>query len=207
MKQLILVIILMAVTCQASVVDTNLVVVETVGAVPVDVKDRLLAWVSTIIAPATDSGAIAVKENELVAIATAVSEMRTNREQLVLLLAGNCPATDKSLFFINGVAAVNLNALKLNDMSTSAAREIYARRLEKESVNGLARMLYMPPCPFPQCALYEYTSVDELDKKARGLCPPCSEKLQEMITKYPSRKPPKLTITHPKDGERGIWVP
>ncbi len=173
----------LAISSIACAGDTNLVVVRTIGSVNRELGSRILSWVSGSISQATDGGAFVTSETNLEAIATAVSQAQTNKAQLVLVLAGQCRAADQARVLTNGVAVVNLNALKLVDLTKPAARETYERRIEKESVSGLATLLSMPPCPFPQCALYQHENVEALDAKGRNLCPPCTEKLQEVVGK------------------------
>ena len=157
-----------------SAAETNLVVLRTVGGVDPDLKARMVSWVSSAISPVTDGG-------------IAVPRTRTDKGQVVLILAGECKPDDLPAFGTNAVVVVNLKALKLDDMTTPVARETYARRVEKLAVEGVAMQLGMTPCPFPRCALYQHETVQELDEKARGLCPPCMGKLPEVITRYRNR--------------------
>ena len=164
----------MALVSFVSAAETNLVVLRTVGAVDSELKSRLMSWVSTALTPVTDGG-------------IAVPGTRTGKGPVVLILAGECKPGDLPASGTNGVVVVNLKALKLDDMTTPVARETYARRVEKLAVAGVAMQLGMPPCPFPRCALYQHETVQDLDEKARGLCPPCMGKLPEVIERYRNR--------------------
>jgi len=154
--------------------EPNLVVVKTMGAVSPELKSRLVSWVSTALTPATEGG-------------IAVSRTRPGQGQVLLILAGECKPGDLPASGAKGIVVVELKALKLTDMTTPAAQETYARRVEKMAVAGVAMQLGMVPCPFPRCALYQHETVQELDEKARGLCPPCSGKLQEALERYRTR--------------------
>jgi hypothetical protein len=154
--------------------EPNLVVVKTMGAVSPELKARLVSWVSTTIDPATDGG-------------IAVSRTLKGQGQVILVLAGECKPGDLPVSGTNGVVVVDLKALKLTGMTTPAAQETYARRVEKLAVAGVAMQLGMAPCPFPRCALYQHETVQELDEKARGLCPPCTGKLEEALERYRKR--------------------
>jgi predicted Zn-dependent protease len=107
--------------------------------------------------------------------------------QVILVLAGEGKPGDLPASGTNGIVVVDLKALKLADMTTPVAQETYARRVEKLAVAGVALQLGMLPCPFPRCALYQHETVQELDEKARGLCPPCMGKLPEVIERYRNR--------------------
>jgi hypothetical protein len=54
--------------------------------------------------------------------------------------------------------------------------EIMARNVEREACFAGARLLGMPPCPMPLCALCENP-----EDKGRNLCPPCQGKLKELL--------------------------
>ena len=96
---------------------------------------------------------------------------------VVLVLAAGL-AGEKRLFWNEqGTAVVNVSLLKPAGAETEASRELLFRRVEKVSVHGVAEVVGMPDCAFLYCALYRAASFDELDKQARGLCPPCMEKL------------------------------
>ena len=164
----------MAVSSLVLAAEPNLVVVKTVGAVSPELKARLVSWVSSAITPVTDGG-------------IAVARTRAIPGQITLVLAGECKPGDLPASGTNGVVVVTLKALKMEDMTTQAAQETYARRVEKFAVSGVALQLGLIPCPFPRCALYQHETVQELDEKARGLCPPCMGKLPEAIERYRRR--------------------
>ncbi len=152
----------------------NLVEVRTGGSVPPELKARLVSWVSTAIAPVTDGGSAGLRA-------------QAAKGQVILVLAGEGKPGDLPASGTNGIVVVDLKALKLADMTTPVAQETYARRVEKLAVAGVALQLGMLPCPFPRCALYQHETVQELDEKARGLCPPCMGKLPEVIERYRNR--------------------
>jgi len=56
------------------------------------------------------------------------------------------------------------------------AEEVLRRRVEKETVKLVARLLGLKPCPMMKCSLCETTSLQALDSKSRSLCPPCRVK-------------------------------
>ena len=74
------------------------------------------------------------------------------------------------------VAVLNTTALQPED----ADPEVYARRLEKESIRCVALLAGLPPCPSPRCALWHYTDNAGLDRKGRNLCPPCYKKYEAL---------------------------
>jgi hypothetical protein len=73
------------------------------------------------------------------------------------------------------VAVVNAKSLRPADGDA----EKFARRLERETMQSIGMLLGLEPCPNPQCALWQYTTDEELDTKGRNFCPPCLEKVQK----------------------------
>lgn len=72
------------------------------------------------------------------------------------------------------VAVVNVKSLK----PAHGDAETFARRIEREVMQGIGMQLGMPACPNPQCAMWSYSTDEELDAKGRNYCPPCMEILQ-----------------------------
>ena len=70
------------------------------------------------------------------------------------------------------LAAVNVASLRPADGN----EETYGRRIEKQTVRSIAMLLKLGPCPNPHCALCAYSSIEELDRMGRGLCPPCLDR-------------------------------
>lgn len=54
-----------------------------------------------------------------------------------------------------------------------APSKVFIQRIEREVIRGTGGLLAMPPCPMWTCALSKHSTQEELDKKGRGLCPPC----------------------------------
>ncbi len=84
-------------------------------------------------------------------------------------------------------AIVNAAALALG-LGDSPDIEIYARRLEKETLRAVATLMGIPECPFPRCGLRAHSSDTELDFKSRNPCPPCLEKVRAKIKAQASPK-------------------
>lgn len=158
---------------------------RTVGEVAPDVITRISGWVTANIGQVKNEGALKAKGETLDALVKAVPHPAKNT--LVLVLVNELKGETRHIASQERVVAVNLGVMRLADMSTEAARETYLRRVEKESVGALAAAMGMPACPMIRCALYAAENTLELDEKSRSLCPPCMQKLQEMIEKLPAR--------------------
>lgn len=52
--------------------------------------------------------------------------------------------------------------------------EAYGRRLEKEVIRCIGRLMGMEDCLNPFCALHTVANKRQLDQKGRNYCPPCS---------------------------------
>ncbi len=66
-----------------------------------------------------------------------------------------------------GIAAINVSTLERD-----ADKETAARRVEREALRALGRLLGLESSPNPQCVMWTYTSVEELDAMGRGFDPP-----------------------------------
>lgn len=75
---------------------------------------------------------------------------------------------------------VNVSALKPDGEDVT---EQWARRVEREAMYVVGRLLGTQPCPFPQCAMMEHQTDFELDNKGRNICPPCMQKAIEALQK------------------------
>lgn len=81
------------------------------------------------------------------------------------------------------VAVLNVAALKVNGARSTNDTELFSRRVEKEAVAALARVMGLKSCPNPACALFPHQSELELDQKGRGLCPPCQVRAEQAMAK------------------------
>ena len=76
------------------------------------------------------------------------------------------------------VALLNVWALKTGDGSK---KDVYEKRVEKESIRMIGKVLGLPVCPLPVCAMCVAASDKDLDAKGVTLCPPCSSKAEKAI--------------------------
>lgn len=162
----------------ASAADPSVVVLQTVGDVSSNLVARVGDWVAKNVQPVTNKGVLKTRKQTLEQIAQSVS--RPEKGHVALILANQGQGKSQYCFSKDGVVVVNLTAMRPADLSTEAARETFARRVEKEAVGGVAVELGMKRCPFIHCALFVPESVADLDEKARGLCPPCMQKWAEL---------------------------
>ena len=114
---------------------------------------------------------------------TDAAKLLTARDICVVTLAA-LPAEGVAPFALkkdlrSGV--VNVTAMSLPDSESSDAAERFARRIEKETMNVIARLLGMEECPWPHCALSPWDNAGQLDAKGRNLCPPCGENAQDIL--------------------------
>lgn len=57
--------------------------------------------------------------------------------------------------------------------------EVFGRRIERQAMQGVGMLLGLPACPNPQCVLWVYTALEDLDAKGRNFCPPCLDQVQK----------------------------
>ena len=75
-------------------------------------------------------------------------------------------------------AAVNVTALQPSDNDA----ETLGRRVERQVMQSIGMQVGMGPCPNPQCAMWVYTTEEELDAKGRNYCPPCQDRAEQGLT-------------------------
>ena len=75
------------------------------------------------------------------------------------------------------VVVVNVKALEPQD----GDGEKFGRRLERAVMRSAGMLMGLQACPNPQCALWSYSTVEQLDETSRNFCPPCQEKFMEMM--------------------------
>ena len=171
--------LLMAMGIAAMADEPRQISLRTIGEVSPELTARIVSWVSENIAPVKDDGALKTKGKTLSDIAQDVQ--RPKNVQAVLVLVNQLDDSTRRVVGGNGVVVLNLGLMRPADLSTEAAKETFIRRVEKESIGGLAAVYGLPVCPFVQCAAYSAKTVADLDEMSRNLCPPCMGKLAEIM--------------------------
>jgi len=162
-----------------SAAESTRVIIRTVGDVPGALSERMVWWLTDAIGPATNAGALPVRLLTASGVSKAAHSV-AEKGAVVLVLAEGLKDEPRLFWNEPGLAVVNVSALRPAGAATDASRELLARRVEKVSVHGTAAALGMSDCVFLYCALYRAQNFEELDKQARGLCPPCMEKLGKL---------------------------
>ncbi len=72
-------------------------------------------------------------------------------------------------------AVVNVKSL----VPAGEDAEVLGRRVEREVMQSIGLLMGVPVCPNPQCAMWQYTTDEELDAKGRNYCPPCAGAVQQ----------------------------
>ena len=154
------------------------IAVVAVGPVDSALMDRVLAFAKENtgfkfrVAPALESSG-----DTLDAVAAEAGKALAADDAALVVLAN--PAADikphGAFFPEQRVAVVNLKSLK----PTADDAEVYGRRVEREVMQSIGMLLGAPSCPNPQCAMWQYTTDEELDSKGRNYCPPCMGVIQK----------------------------
>ena len=115
--------------------------------------------------------AMEVAGHTLVAMAVEASRaMGPEDAALVILAEPSMDIPAHSVFLPDKrVAVVNVKSLK----PSNGDAETMGRRVEREVMQGIGMLMGIPACPNPQCAMFQYTTDEELDAKGRNYCPPC----------------------------------
>ncbi len=126
---------------------------------------------------------IPVKPEELEKLV--VSQIKPT--DICLLAVASLPKTDKQgiLYKKDRCGLINVAALVPTievEGIPGGLKEVFERRVEKESLRGIAIMVGVPACPSLRCALYNAKGGKELDLKSRNPCPPCLEKIRNKLS-------------------------
>ena len=154
------------------------IAVVAVGPVDSALMDRVVAFArentgfKLRVMPAMESAG-----DTLDAIAAEAGKAMGADDAALVVLAN--PAADISphgaFFPEQRVAVVNVKSLK----PAADDAETYGRRVEREVMQSIGMLLGAAPCPNPQCAMWQYTTDEELDSKGRNYCPPCMGVMQD----------------------------
>lgn len=58
---------------------------------------------------------------------------------------------------------------------------VWLARIQKQTAFVAARLLGQHECPFWLCIMHTDETMDDLDSKARGLCPPCRDEMRSRL--------------------------
>lgn len=142
-------------------------------------------WVERVLAFSRENTGLDIQATEPIAgalaslndAANAASEQLGSEDAFAVVLVGI--TTDETAHGIclseKRVAVINVRAL----LADQPDEERAGRRLDRQVMQSIGMLAGMPPCPNPQCVLWAYTNMEELDAKGRNLCPPCYDKLQQ----------------------------
>lgn len=98
----------------------------------------------------------------------------------------------------NKIAVVNVANL------VAEKEETTMRRLERQTTKAIGLSLQLKPCPNPQCGLFPYRSLKELDSIGRGYCPPCQMFRDQAATKLDVKlRPAFVPGPAPANGQAG----
>lgn len=107
-------------------------------------------------------------------IADAASQALTESDAFVVVLS-SVPTGELahgSCLHDRRVAVVNMVPLLADDPDA----ERLGRRAERGVMQSIGMLVDMSSCPNPQCVLWGYSTIEELDAKGRNFCPPCYER-------------------------------
>jgi predicted Zn-dependent protease len=156
----------------------NQVAIYTVGKVDTGLQSRVSDWVSGQLLAVTNAGVLSQSGTLANIQELGKAKVRSNTVAVLILAERVAGMTERHVLAQDKVVVVNMGTigkgLKANDEQKMT--EALVRRVEKESLGGLAFVLGMDRCVLPTCVLFPTPTIDELDLKGRGLCPPCMGK-------------------------------
>lgn len=89
---------------------------------------------------------------------------------------------EEAIYRSRAVLLLNVSGLCRDmDMTTEEGARTCRTRVTKEVVAGFARLMGLPDCILPRCALRPHKDHAELDAKGGNLCPPCRSRLIRIL--------------------------
>ncbi|MCU0857663.1 MAG: hypothetical protein MUC65_04585 [Pontiellaceae bacterium] len=120
---------------------------------------------------------LAGKEN-FQALEKAAKRIKTDADVTLIVLSGfENESKHLILSSSNGIALVNVQALRIDDA------EKFARRIERQVMRAAAFCFSLPPTPDPYCVTRNYYSLEDLDSMGRNFSPPWQGRFAEEAEK------------------------
>ena len=114
----------------------------------------------------------------------AVELQRQYAEEYVCLISlvrrTSSLASSDRLVITGSVAVLNIECLRLKDDS-SATNSVFLGRVSKAMMSSVGRILAVPPCRLPYCAMHPSRNEQEFDQKAENFCPLCLHRAKEAL--------------------------
>ena len=154
------------------------IAVVSVGPVDEALVERVVAFArSNTALRVSPARKVECSETSLDAIGKKALESLGEDEVVMVVLAWPDEAVEAHGWRLpeSAVSVVNVRSLKTDGVTD----EVFARRVEKQTMLSIGMLLGMEACPNPQCALWDYSTLEELDSKGRNHCPPCLDRLQK----------------------------
>ena len=156
----------------------NAPAVTAVGPVDQALMDRAVRWTRDNLAVDVPVRVTTAPETiTLNSAATALSEQVGERDAgLVALVWTDEPEPVHGFMWPDArVVIVNVRVL----MADGADEETIARRIERQVIRGVAMLYGLEASPNPLSAMWNYTTLEQLDAIGRNLDPPWLRKLQQ----------------------------
>jgi predicted Zn-dependent protease len=154
------------------------IILETAGAV--DAK-----WVERVVSFARENTGLDIQamkpvEGEFASlndVANAASAQLGEQDAFAVVLAGINTEEPAHGICLNDqrVAVINVTVL----LADGPDEEQAGRRIERQVMQAVCMLIGMSACPNPQCVLWPYSTMEDLDAKGRNLCPPCYDQLRK----------------------------
>jgi len=157
-------------------------------AIPADLVARMSGWIEKWYGiPVERREEEGLREGLPADFAASELSQKTGAGRLVLLVCDSCGADGKEGESVRRltpcVSALNLAALRGVQKGRSGEQQLFDERVDREALRAVAGLLELPACLLPLCALSTHRTLDQLDGKGRGLCPPCSIRAAEHVNR------------------------
>ena len=154
-----------------------------IGAVDDALVERIRAFVASNlrvpvrVLPAQAAGAATLEDTARLA-----AGLMGPDDAFVVALAGFGPEVTTHGVSLPDIRAAAVNVTALQPADNDAER--LARRVDRQVMQSIGMQLGMGPCPNPQCAMWVYTTEEELDAKGRNYCPPCQDRAEQSLVAH-----------------------
>ena len=155
----------------------NNISLVTLGEVDPTLVKRIESYLTKNLAIRVQTTAAAAVEGSLAEQLATLSANRSDDSVFVLALTSVETGEETHAIYdhTNRVALINVPVLKPEDGNA----ESFGRRVEKVAMRSAGILVGLPASPNPQCALYPYKNINELDVIGRNYDPPSAVAFQK----------------------------
>ena len=168
-----------------SAAEDKAIVIGGAGGVDTALLERVRAFVAeSCMVPIRSATMQELPQGDAKTQADAIGKVVGPGAVCTVLLADLADGSADSVMEGSSIGIVNIGRLRSADKpaDTDEAKEAFARLVDKNTMRMVGRLIGLPLCPFPRCAMLDDDSPEMLELRSRNFCPPCQGKAEELLS-------------------------